>query len=81
MATILGINEVEINDGVITVEAVVDEMLLYRGMSYFEPEEWVPAVCQAEYELNEGEVFPDTERQQIAFLEELDLDWEIVEYE
>lgn len=81
MATILSINEAEVNDGVLTVEAVVDEMILYRGASYYEPEEWVPAVCQAEYELNEGEVFPDTERQQIAFLEELDLDWEIIEYE
>lgn len=81
MATILSINEVEINDGVITVEAVVDEMILYRGMSYYHPEEWVPAVCQAEYELNNGELFPDTEKQQIAFLEELDLDWEIIDYD
>lgn len=81
MANILEIREVNNDDGFLTIEAVVDEMLLYRGASYYEPEEWVPAICQAQYELNEGEVFPNTERQQIAFLEDIDLDWEVIEYD
>lgn len=81
MATILEIREVNNNNGILSIEAVVDEMILYRRASYYDPEEWVPAICQAEYELNEGEVFPGTEKQQIAFLEDLDLDWEVIEYD
>jgi hypothetical protein len=81
MATILSILDYSLDDGVLTVEAVVDEMLLYRSASYYEPEEWVAGMCSAQYELAEGETFPETEKQQIAFLEDLDLDWELIDYE
>lgn len=82
MSEVLKILDYSIDeDRVLSVEASIDDMILYRGASYYEPEEWAPGVCTAQYELAEGEVFPETERQQIAFLEELDLDWDLVEYE
>jgi hypothetical protein len=81
MATILSILDYSLDDGVLTVEAVVDEMLLYRSASYYEPEEWVAGMCSAQHELADGETFPETEKQQIAFLEDLDLDWELIDYE
>jgi hypothetical protein len=81
MATVLKILDYTIDDGVLTVEATVDEMILYRGASYYEPEEWVAGICTTQHELAEGEVFPETEKQQIAFLEDLDLEWELVDYE
>lgn len=81
MAYILEINNVDLTNGLLTVEAVVDEMLLYRRGSYYEPEEWGPATCWAEYELTEDEVFPENEKEQIEFLEELDLNWKLVDYE
>ena len=47
--------------------------------TYFEEEQFAPGVCEASYELEEGEVFPETEKEQIKFLEELNLDWDLIE--
>ena len=79
MSDILEILEYQIEDDCLQVRSVVDEVICIRGMSYFEPEQLAPGVCEASYELEEGEVFPETEKEQIRFLEELDLDWENVE--
>ena len=79
MSDILEILEIEIEEDCVNVRAVVDEMITIRGQTYFEEEQFAPGVCEASYELEEGEVFPETEKEQIKFLEELDLDWDLIE--
>lgn len=81
MTTVLEIQDYCIDDGILSVSAVIDEVLLARGFSYLEPEEYKPAICSAEYELEEGQIFPENTADQIRFLEELDLDWIIEDLE
>ena len=77
MTTILAINEITNDNGYIKVEAVIDEVIETHGQTYFEPAEYGPAICRASYDLAEDQVFPDTEKEQISFLEDLDLDWDL----
>ena len=77
--TVLAIEDVHYSDTHVTVTAVVDEMrLLYRA-TYFEPEEWAPALCQATIELDPEEPIPLDEDGFCSYLDQLDPQWELVE--
>lgn len=66
-------------DGSIYVSAVVEDMVQTYAQTYFEPAEYGAALCEAVFTLEEDEIFPTTEYEQIQFLDNLDLDWELVD--
>jgi len=77
--SILAIEDTFIDGSNVTVTAVVEDMrLLYRA-SRFEPEEWAPALCTATFQLDEGEQIPTDEDGFCSYLDQLDLDWQIVD--
>lgn len=77
MAFILEILEVAKEDNNITIDAVVDEMVVYRNQTLYDPAEYAPAVCRTHIELDEDEIFPENEEEQIKYLQHLDPEWEV----
>jgi len=77
--TVLAIEDATYTDTHVTVTAVVDEMrLLYRA-TYFEPEEWAPALCQATIELDPEEPIPLDEDSFCTYLDHLDPQWQLLD--
>jgi hypothetical protein len=77
--SVLAIEDTTIDGINVTVTAVVDEMrLLYRA-TYFDPEEWAPALCTASFELDEGEQVPTDEDGFCSYLDSLDLNWQLLD--
>lgn len=77
--TVLAIEDTSIDGSDVTVTAVVEDMrLLYRA-TYYEPEEWAPALCSATFQLDEGEQIPLDEDGFCSYLDSLDLYWQLVD--
>jgi hypothetical protein len=76
--SVLAIEDTIVDGTNVTVHAIVEDMrLLYRA-TRFEPEEWAPALCQASFELDEGEQLPLDEDGFCNYLDRLDLNWELL---
>ena len=79
MAGILQILEVVKEDNNITIDAVVDEMVIYRNQTLYDPAEYAPAICRTHMKIDEDEIFPENEEEQIKYLQYLDPEWEVLD--
>ena len=66
-------------DNTIHVEAVIEDFIIVNVATYSLPEEYGPAVCKASFELEDGEVLPVDETELIKFINDLQLDWQLLE--
>jgi len=69
--------DVRQEDDRVTVTAVVEDTKLVYPATQFEPAEYGPALCEASFYLDEGELLPSDDEQLIEYLENLNLDWEL----
>ena len=76
---ILAIHDVQINDDSCTVEALVEDTFCIRKETRLDPAEYAPGVCQASFPVPDDCPIPKDESQFIDMLDELDLDWELVQ--
>jgi hypothetical protein len=67
------------NQNYIYVRAIVEDMIQIYPPTLYDPPEYGPALCEASFELNEGEVLPEGEDALIDYLDELDIEWKIVD--
>lgn len=75
------IYKIEVKEDYVNVVAVVeDAQLVYPG-NHIDPPEYGPAVCKSGFYLNEDEILPEDEDELIEYLNDLDLDWEVVDDE
>jgi hypothetical protein len=65
--------------GVVYVTAVVENVVPTYSQTLYDPPEYGAAVCEASFELDEDEVLPDNEHELIQLLENLDLEWAVVD--
>jgi len=73
------IETILVDDTRVFVRAIVEDMLeVYAGTSY-DPPEYGPAVCEVEFEIEEGDVIPENEEELIDYLNELSLDWKVLD--
>ena len=77
--TVLSIEETIINQSHVTVTALVDEMRLIYKATYFDPDEWAPALCTAYFELDPDEQVPVDEDGFCQYLADRDLQWQLVD--
>ncbi len=77
--TVLAIEHTSFTDSHVTVTAVVDEMRLLYHATHLDPEEWAPALCTTTVELDPEEPIPLDEDGFCAYLDQLDLQWQLVE--
>jgi hypothetical protein len=67
------------DDGTVYVSAIVEDMIQVHRQTHYEPAENGPALCEAEFYLSEDDILPDNDHELIQFLENLDLDWQVVD--
>ena len=77
MTQVLEIDSVTFEDGGrrIVVDAVIDDAVLVRSQSYFEPAEWGPALCRGSFELHDEDLIPATDAELRNLLSERIDDW------
>ena len=75
--SILSIEEVSIQDDVVEVKAIIEDASLRYTATYFDPPEYVPALCYSSFTLDEE--LPVDNSELLEYIESLDLDWEVVE--
>lgn len=74
--SVLAIESTHIENNHATVVAVVDNMRLLYRQTMYDPAEYAPAICVADFELDEGEQIPLDEDGFCRYLTNLNLDWE-----
>ncbi len=77
--SVLAIEDTTIDGTYVTVTAVVDEMRLLYKATHLDPEEWVPALCTAYFQLDKEEQVPTDEDGFCSYLDSLDLNWQLVD--
>ncbi len=65
--------------GVVSVNAVIEDMIVVIPQTFNYPAEYGPALCEASFELDENEMLPDNECDLIQYLENLNLNWIIID--
>lgn len=75
---VLSIEDVSVNENQVNVVAVVEDMRLRYAATYFDPEEWEPALCSSSFELYENEKLPTDDVELLDYINNLDLDWELL---
>jgi hypothetical protein len=61
----------------ITVKAVIEDFVMVYPATNIDPPEYGPALCEASFTLDDGEILPEDEEDLINFLENLDLNWKM----
>lgn len=67
------------DDGNVYVSAIVEDVVQTYSQTLYDPPEYGPALCEACFTLEEDEYLPDNEHELLQFLENLDLEWELVD--
>lgn len=75
---ILSIEDMRIDDDYCYVEAIIDESVLVRGQTRFDPPEYGPALCKTSFFPGDT-VIPEDEEAFKLLLESMDLDWTAAE--
>ena len=76
--SVLMIESTTIKDDYVEVEALVGDAGLIRHATRWDPPEYAPALCRAGFYLDEGEQVPSDEDGFCRYLDQLDLDWELI---
>ena len=66
-------------DGTVHVSAVIEDAVETYGQTLYDPPEYGPGLCEVSFELDEDEIVPDNEHELIQYLENLYLDWTLVD--
>ena len=61
------------------VRAVVEDMVLAYPQTMEDPAEYRPAMCEATFYINEEDTLPEDEDDLVFYLENLDLEWKVVD--
>jgi hypothetical protein len=67
------------NKNFVYVRAVLEDMVQVHPSTLYDPPEYGPALCESSFTFDEDEILPDNEEELIDYLNELDLDWKIVD--
>jgi hypothetical protein len=66
-------------DGTVYVSAVIEDAVVTGVPTLYDPAEYGPALCESHFALDEGECLPKDDYELIEFIENLNLDWELVD--
>lgn len=67
------------NENQIYVRGIVEDVIEIYPATLQDPPEYGPALCEASFELDEDEIIPEGEDALLDYLNELDLDWKILD--
>ena len=67
------------NENRIYVRGIVEDVIEIYPATLQDPAEYGPALCEASFELDEDELIPEGEDALLDYLNELYLDWKIID--
>ena len=67
------------NENRIYVRGIVEDVIEIYPATLEDPPEYGPALCEASFELDEDELIPEGEDALLDYLNELYLDWKIID--
>jgi hypothetical protein len=67
------------NENRIYVRGIVEDVIEIYPATLEDPPEYGPALCEASFELDEDEIIPEDEDALLDYLNELYLDWRIID--
>jgi hypothetical protein len=67
------------NENRIYVRGIVEDVIEIYPATLQDPPEYGPALCEASFELDEDELIPEGEDALLDYLNELYLDWKIID--
>ena len=76
---ILQIETIHQENDEVFVRAVVEDMVLAYPQTMEDPAEYRPAMCEATFYINEEDTLPEDEDDLVFYLENLDLEWKVVD--
>jgi hypothetical protein len=77
--SILNVESIYKSDDRIYVTANVEDVVVIFNQTLYDPAEYGPALCEASFYLGD-DTLPEDEQELIQYLEDLDLDWQLVDY-
>jgi hypothetical protein len=78
--SILNIDSIyKTEDGDVYVSALVEDAIQTHSQTLYEPAEYGPALCQSTFYLDKDQILPEDDSELIEFIENLDLEWELVD--
>jgi hypothetical protein len=75
------IYESKVENNVLYVKAVLEDMVKVFSGDRYDPEEYGPALCETSIELEGDDLVPDNDDELIEYLEQLNVDWKIIDPE
>ena len=69
----------EQNENRIYVRGIVEDVIEIYPATLEDPPEYGPALCEASFELDEDEILPESEDALLDYINELYLDWKIID--
>jgi hypothetical protein len=75
---ILSIDEIKQKDDLVSVRAVVEDVIQTYSQTYYDPPEYGPALCESSFYLDEDKILPKDEEQLLNYLNSLDIFWEVL---
>jgi len=79
MSDIISLDSVTATDERVDVVAVVDDAVVAWPQTFFEPEEYGPALCRGSFDLDTDEVIPEDYEQLREFIQQRVHRWEPVD--
>ena len=79
MSDIISLQAVTISDERVGVLALVDDAVVAWPQTFFEPEEYGPALCRGSFDLDTDEVVPEDYEQLREFIQQRVHHWEPVD--
>jgi hypothetical protein len=76
--SVLVVEDIIIREDYVTVVAMVEDARILYQQDLISPAEYCPALCQASFYVDEDEQIPTDEGSFIDYLNELDLDWQLL---
>jgi hypothetical protein len=77
----ISIETIFVEDNLVNVIAVVEDAAVVFKATYYDPEELGPGLCSARFYLDEYETLPDDENQLLDYINDLQLDWTLIQPE
>lgn len=80
MCDVLSIDDLDVDDnGLCTVTAYVDNVVVFHPQTYHDPAEYGAALCRGSFYISDDEVIPVDEKSQCEFVAERVLYWNVID--
>ena len=78
MSDVIEIRDLSFDGDRLVVEALVDDVVLTRQQSEWDPPEWGPALCRGSFLFCDDDTVPATDKEMVRLISERIDTWEVI---